>query len=314
MYETNMHEDVRQPHVWIDGELVAWDDATVHILSLGWSTISGLFESMRCYWNDDQQQLYAWQLPDHYKRFIKSQKMVRSEPGFTAEQLTHAAVELLRANNAKESQGLRCYCYHKDVTWFGANPGEAVSTYMQSVPAKSMMGANKVVAACISNWKRLSDNSMSPRIKCFSNYQNSRMAWLDAKMNGYDHAILLNENGYAAEGAFMCLCMVRDGVLITPDISSGILESCTRRAVLQVASEALGITVVERPVNRSEMYMCDELFFCGTGAEIMPVGSVDKHEIGDGVIGPVSQKIYDTFCDLMFGRDERYPEWRIPIY
>jgi branched-chain amino acid aminotransferase len=155
---------------------------------------------------------------------------------------------------------------------------------------------------------------MSPRVKCLSNYQNSRLAAVEAKQNGYDQPILLNVQGKVTEGGGACLFLVRDGVAITPSATSGILESVTRSTVLRLCEDALGIPIREREVDRTELYIADEVFFCGTGAEILPVSSVDGYTVGDGEIGPLTARIEGLFHDIVRGRHPVYRQWSIPVY
>src|SRR5262249_31335833 len=168
------------------------------------------------------------------------------------------------------------------------------------------------IRACVSTWTRLSDTAMPPRIKCVSNYQNSRMALREAKRNGYDSPILLNERGKVAEGPASCVFIVRDRVAITPAITSGILESITRRTILGLCRDELAIETAERDVDRSELYLADEIFFCGTGAEVQAVSEVDGYPVGDGAIGPATSRIERAFHDLVRGRS-RHAEHRTPI-
>jgi branched-chain amino acid aminotransferase len=166
----------------------------------------------------------------------------------------------------------------------------------------------------VSSWTRISDNVLSPRVKCLSNYQNSRLAAVEAKQNGYDQPILLNPQGKVTEGGASCLFIVRNGVAITPSASSGILESVTRATILRLCAETLGIPTEEREVDRTELYIAEEVFFCGTGAEVTPVGSVDGYTVGDGGVGPLTAKIESLFHDIVRGRHPVHTQWSIPVY
>ncbi len=168
--------------------------------------------------------------------------------------------------------------------------------------------------ACVSSWTRVGDNQLSPRIKCISNYQNSRMALLEATLDGYDQPILLNSAGRVTEGPASCLFIVRDGVAITPSLTSGVLESITRTAVLRFCHDELGVPTQEREVDRTELYIADEIFFCGTGAEITPVAAVDHYRVGTGGVGPLTGRIERLFHDVVRGRHAGYAFWRRPIY
>src|SRR6185437_15913421 len=167
--------------------------------------------------------------------------------------------------------------------------------------------------ACISSWTRISDNVMPPRIKAMANYHNSRLASAEATRNAYDSPIFLNNRGTVAEGPGSCLFMVRDGALVTPPVWASILESVTRAAIMRMASEALGVPTLEREIDRTELYTCDEAFFSGTAAEITPCVAVDGYQLGDGGIGPITRKLDRLFNDVARGSDTRFPEWRTAV-
>jgi branched-chain amino acid aminotransferase len=301
-------------YVWIDGKLTPWDEATVHITSVGWSTMSGVFEGVKAYWNPDQAQLYGLQFREHFERFHRSMKMMRMQTPFSAQDLVQATTALLRANDCREDTYIRPIAYFPDVTWFQAMRDERTSIYISTAPFTSHLGAGRVSKACVSSWTRLGDNQMSPRIKAISNYQNSRMALLEALHDGYDSPILLNAQGKVTEGPASCLFFVRDGVVITPSLTSGILESVTRTTMLRLCRDVLDIPAVERDVDRTELYIADEIFFCGTGAELSPVGEVDHYVVGDGALGPLTKRIEAAFHDLVRGREQRFPSYRTPVY
>jgi branched-chain amino acid aminotransferase len=167
--------------------------------------------------------------------------------------------------------------------------------------------------ARISSWRRISEDVMPPRVKNLSNYRNSQLARMESLLDGYDTTLIINHQGKVAEGPGACVMLVRDGKLITPDLTSGILESITRDALIVLAREELGIPVEERVVDRTELYVADEVFLCGTAAEISPVVSVDKYDIADGEIGPVTRELEDLFARVLRGREPRYAHWRTPV-
>ena len=300
-------------YVWIDGELIPWDAAKVHATVLGWSTMGAVFEGISAYWNPDQRQLYGIQLLEHYRRFANSMKLMRMETRFSPEDLVAASIELLRANECQTDTRVRPLAYHADATWFGTLSDSRTSIVISTASFTSALGAKNPLRCCVSSWTRISDNVLSPRIKCISNYQNSRMALLEANMRGYDQPILLNALGKVTEGPASCLCIVRDGVVITPSLTSGILESITRQTVLRMCAD-LGIPTQEREIDRTELYIADEVFFCGTGAEIRAVTSVDDYTVGTGEIGPITARIEQLYHDFVRGREPRYQHWLAPVY
>jgi branched-chain amino acid aminotransferase len=301
-------------YLWLNGEIVPWDKAMVHASALGWSTIAAVFEGTRAYANPEEGQLYAWQFAEHYRRFAQSMRIQRMQSPWSPEELAAAAVELIRANEYRGDTYISPLAYFGDEVFYGTQTDSPTHVSIIARPTQSRLGSGRMTTAGVSSWTRLSDNQLSPRVKCVSNYQNSRLAAVEARMDGYDQPILLNAQGKVAEGGASCIFIVRDGVAITPSLTSGILESITRDTVLRLCREALGIPVQEREVERTELYLADEVFFCGTGAEINPVSSVDHYEVGNGQIGPVTSRIEDLFHRIVRGREPRYREWLTPVY
>ena len=177
-----------------------------------------------------------------------------------------------------------------------------------------MLGTGRVVSCGVSSWSRLADNVMPPRAKAVTNYQNSRYVADEAKLNGHDFGLILNQQGKVAEASYACLYIIRDGVAITPPVTAGILESITRLVVKDLLEREMAVRVVERDVDRTELYIADEAFLCGTGAEIRAIGSIDNYRIGDGQPGPIVSRLEQLYHDLVRGADSRYDEWRSPVY
>lgn len=300
-------------YLWWNGAIVPWDTARVHVTILGWSTVGGVFEGIKAYWNDERQELYALQLPEHYDRFLHSMRLQRMELRWSTRELVDASVELLRANEIRRDAYVRPIAYFGDATWFSTCAESSTDVFIWTIPFEAVLGSGRTFTACVSSWTRLSDNMMSPRIKCLSNYQNSRMALVEANRHGYDYPILLNDQQKVTEGPAACLFIVRDGVATTPAITSGILESVTRRTLLQMCRDDLAVPTEEREIDRTELYVAEEIFFCGTGAEIQPVVEVDGYRVGSGGIGPVTRRIEAAYHDMVRGRSG-HGQWRTPVY
>jgi branched-chain amino acid aminotransferase len=298
----------------MDGELVPWERATVHASTLGWSTMGAVFEGIKAYWNAEEQELYGWQFDEHYQRFAVSMRLERMRPEYTPEQLVQASCDLLRADECRGDTYVRPLAWHRDATWFGHLEDSRTGIVIATAPFTSVLGSGRAIRANVSSWTRVGDNQLSPRIKCISNYQNSRMALLEATLNGFDQPILLNSQGKVTEGPASCIFIVRDGVAITPSLTSGVLESITRTAILRLCRDELGIPTQEREIDRTELYVADEVFFCGTGAEITPVGSVDHYAVGGGGVGPTTERIERLFHRVVRGQHGGYAFWRTPIY
>ncbi|MBI3965275.1 MAG: branched-chain amino acid transaminase [Chloroflexi bacterium] len=301
-------------YIWVDGKLTSWTEANVHITAVGWSSMAAVFEGIKAYWNADEQQLYAYQFAEHYRRFAASIRVTRMELNFSVDALVEASLELLRANECHEDTQIRPVAFHGNTDWFGSLLDKPTVVVVSTAPVPSRLGSGKTIKALVSSWTRLSDNMMPPRVKCISNYENSRLALIEAQQRGADLPILLNGQGKVTEGPSSCLFIVRNGVAITPSLTSGILESITRDSLLRLCREALDIPVAEREIDRSELYLADEIFFCGTGAEVTPVGEIDGYVVGDGGVGPITARIERLYHDVVRGREPRYAQWRVPVY
>ena len=300
-------------YLWWNGSIVPWHEAQVHATTLGWSTMSAVFEGIKAYWNDRHRELYAIQFPEHYERFVQSMRLQRMALPWTVGALVEASLELLRANGAKQDTYVRPIAYFGEATWFSTYAESPTHVLIWTTPFEATLGSNRTVKACVSSWTRLSDNMMSPRVKCISNYQNSRLALIEAIRHGCDLPILLNDQQKVTEGPAACVFIVRDGVAITPAATSGVLESVTRKTLLRMCLEDLAIPTEEREIDRSELYVADEIFFCGTGAEIQPVSEIDGYSVGEGVIGPLTQRIEAAYHGMVRGLSP-HVHWRNPVY
>ena len=309
------------PYLWLNGEIVPWESATVHIsVARGLLSVSSVYEGIRGYWNADQEQLYVFRLPEHMRRLQNSMKVMRMRPAYTAADLTQATVELLRRNQPRESVYIRpvATLAPSAVPAVGSLAAPIDPTSIELViyanPSQSSLGTDRRMNVAVSSWSRNSDNASPPRVKLNANYLNSRLVASQAQADGYDGAIILNSDGHVAEGPWACVFLVRDGTLVTPSVASNILESITRETVIQLAREVLDVRVVERAVDRTELYVADEMFFCGTGAEVTPIVSVDRYSVGDGAVGSMTQQLRTLYADIVHGRESRYAGWLTPIY
>jgi branched-chain amino acid aminotransferase len=300
-------------YLWWNGERRAWDDATVHVTELGWTTVGAVFEGIRAYWNADDEEAYVFRFAEHMKRFEQSMKMVRLELDYSVEHLMDETLELIRANDQREDIYIRPLGYRAggggSLSSFGAKAGVLINT--SSRPTHLLTGEKK--HACISSWTRIGDNVMPPRVKNVSNYRNGQLAQMEAETNGYDLPLLLNEQRKVAEGPGACIMMIRDGKVITPGVTDSILESITRDALIQMLRDDLNVEVIERPIDRTELYIADEAFLCGTAFEITPVVSVDRYPIGDGEVGPITRQLEELFLGVLRGTDSRHADWRTPV-
>jgi branched-chain amino acid aminotransferase len=300
-------------YIWWNGERRRWDDCTVHVTELGWSTVGAVFEGIRTYTGDDDQ-LYVFRLREHLERLERSMRLVRFTLEYDLEELTDATIDLLKVNSIREDTYIRPLAYAAETSGKRfAQLGQETALLINTSPMPSHLKSGMTQTAKVSSWRRISEDVMPPRVKNLSNYRNSQLAGMEARIDGYDTAILLNHLGKVAEGPGACVMLVSGSQLITPDVNSGILESITRDALIVLAREVLGLEVVERHVDRTELYLADEVFTCGTAAEVSPIVAIDKYTVGGGEIGPVTRALEAAFDDVLRGRDARYAHWRTPV-
>lgn len=301
-------------YLWWKGEQRRWDDANVHISELGWSTVGAVFEGIRAYWSEADGELYVYRLQEHLERLHRSMRLVRLPIDYSIDELTDAIVALLRANETREDTYVYPLAYTDDsYTSRFDQLGQKTGLVIHTKPFPSHLGSGMTYQARVSSWRRISEDVMPPRVKNLSNYRNGQLARLEALQDGYNTAILLNQQGKVSEAPGACVMHVRDGKLITPDLTQSVLESITRDSILVLAREVLGLQVEERAVDRTELYMADEIFICGTAAEITPIVSIDKYQTGDGEVGPITRQLETAFEDTLRARETRYAAWRTPV-
>jgi branched-chain amino acid aminotransferase len=302
--------------VWFDGAVVPWDEARVHVSTATVLRGGNVFEGVRAYWNADERELYIFRNDDHMARLWNSAKIMRMMVPWTKEQLTQAQLDVIRANAFEDTVWFRLSLYvgsGEENIW----PPEQIPVGGFILPrlAPHSPGIAEGIDTCISSWTRIADTSVPPRVKAGANYHNSRLAVMEARTNGYaGQPILLNERGKVSEGPGACFCMVRDGVLVTAPVTANILESITRATVLELARDVLKLRIQEREIDRTELYVAEEAFFCGSGWEITPIRSVDRYPIGKGQPGPVTKRLQETYFSAAEGRLPQYRRWLMPVY
>lgn len=302
-------------YAWLDGEFVPWAEAKIHVRTECVMHGINVFEGVRGYWNEERQELYVFRLDEHLDRLYRSMKIMRMEIPHSRSQLAAACLDLLARNRFRGDVHFRptVYLGQREGYRMGHDKAPA-GAFISGLPRPTRLTSPGGIHCGISSWTRIADSSMPPRIKSAANYQNSILAATEAALSGYDNAILLCNDGKVSEGPGACVMLVRDGGLITPSVTSDILESITRATLLQLFRDELGLTVVEREVDRTELYIAEEVFFCGTGAEITPILSVDRYPIGNGEIGPLTQRMREIYYAIVTGRNPRYAHWLSPVY
>jgi branched-chain amino acid aminotransferase len=298
---------------YFQGGYVALGDARVSIMTHAFLYGTAVFEGIRAYWNPEDKQLYALRVQEHIVRLRNSSKIMLMADVPSVEEFSEIILEVLRRNNFHEDAYCRPSVY-KSTEAIGVRlHGLTHDFYVLSIPMGDYIDTTKGIPTGTVSWRRISDTAIPARSKITGSYVNPAFSKSEAMLNGFDEAIVLTQDGHVAEGSAENLFMVRDGALITPPVSDDILEGITRAGIFEIA-EHLGITVKERSIDRTELYIADEVFLCGTGAQISPVASVDHRAVGDGQIGPISRRISKTYFDAVRGRLAEFRHWVTPVY
>src|SRR5262245_6320874 len=297
-----------------NGEIIPYRQASFGLLTHALNYGTGLFAGVRGYWNADETQLFVFRPEDHFRRFCDSARLLRMELGVTSADLTCGLIELLRAEGFRENCYIRPVAFYGDETIGVRLHGLTPVVGMAAVPFGSYLERDEGAHVAISSWTRVPDNVIPARGKLAGSYLNSALAKTDAVLAGFDEALLLNEHGHVSEGSVENVFMQQGGVVVTPPVTDDVLEGFPRATAIELLREDLGQTVVERSIDRTELYLADELFLTGTGAEITPVTRVDHRVIGDGRIGPVASALRARYLDTTCGRIAKYRDWCRPVY
>lgn len=308
-----MKTDVKNRFIWFKDEIINVNDAKINVLAPTSQFGLNVFEGIPCYWNEENKQLYAFRLDDHYDRLIRSAKIIEFKTKLDKNILKKALIDVVQKNEYMEDISVRQTLF---IDGFGSWASEEkVEMFVAPIPRRGISKEyNKMgLRCCISSWRRISENNLSPKVKCGANYINSRLGQREALRNGYDTCIFLNENGKVSEGPGSCLFIIKDGEIITSLPTDSVLESITRDTVIKIAKK-MGYKVVERTIDRTELYICDEAFLCGSAMEIRPIVSVDKYIISDEKMGYITNKLLEKYKEIVSGYDKTYVDWLTPIY
>ena len=298
----------RDGKIWMDGQLVDWRDAKIHVLTHTLHYGCGAFEGVRAYNTVNGTAIFR--LAEHTQRLFNSAKILRMPMPFTPEQLNEAQKEVVRANKLES-------CYIRPLVWIGSEKlgvspkGNTIHVMIAAWAWGAYLGEEgmkKGIRVKTSSYTRHHVNITMTQAKAVSNYTNSILANMEALDDGYDEALLLDSAGFVSEGAGENVFLVKDGAIYTPDLSAGALNGITRNTVLHIC-EDLGLKVVQKRITRDECYIADEMFFTGTAAEVTPIRELDRVQIGAGQRGPVTEKIQSAFFDIVNGRNAKYAHW-----
>ena len=302
-------------YIWMNGEYVEWPEARIHVGTAAVLTGANVFEGLRGYYNPDERQVYIFRLQEHLARLRQSMKVMRMAPPFSREELTAACTGLVAKNGFREDVQVRPTVYFGEGGLYAYTPDKvATGAFILAQPRRCTLDDEKVFACCVSAWRRLSDNTMPPRVKAGANYHQSRLVYVQAAVDGYDGAIILNDRDKVAEGPGACVMIVREGQPIMPPVTAGVLESITRNTLVELLAAEMNLQTLEREVDRTELYVADEVFFCGSAWEITPITSVDRYPVGGGTIGPLTRKLRQLYQDVIRGRLPKYKHWLTPTY
>ena len=299
--------------VFFDGQYMPLREARIGILTHALHYGTGVFEGIRAYWDETERELFLMRPIDHYRRWKQNCSILRIDVPLSAEELTAITAELARRNSLHTNLYVRPIAY-KSAERIGVAIDDQDAFAIVALPFGEYLHSENGLKAGISSWRRIEDNAIPARGKICGAYANSALASDEVRRSGFDEAILLNEQGQVTEGATCNLFMVRKGVLITPSITENVLEGITRDSVAELARCELGLAIEERPIDRSELYVCDELFLTGTAVGVAPVVSVDHRSVGQGIIGPITSSLRQQYVQATRGHMSAYRKWLAPVY
>ncbi len=310
-----MKSEVPDPNtvVWFENRFVRLAEAKVSILTHAFNYGTGVFEGIRGYYEQQKKELFLVHMLEHYERWKRNCRILRIKVPPSATDLAEITAELCRRNNFKSHVYVRPLAY-KASARLGVPVDDNDAYSIAAIPVAEDISGRKGHRASVASWRRVEDNAIPGRAKICGAYVNSVLAVDEAQRNGYDEAIFLNESGHVAEGATSNLFMVRDGKLITPPGTDNILEGITRASIIELAQRELMLQVVERSIDRTELYICDEVFLTGTAVEITPIVDVDHRPVGTGEVGVITQKLRTLYTEATRGRMPAYSHWVWPVY
>jgi branched-chain amino acid aminotransferase len=302
-------------YVYMAPDFVPSEEAKVSVRSHGFNYGTSVFEGIRGYWNDDEKELYIFRLFDHMERLNRSSRILLMNLPGSVPELVEKCKELVRRNQYRQDIYLRPIAYKGIPERLGVTLTNAPDHFLiYSFPLGEYLPRERALRVCVSPWQRISDNAAPARGKIGGVYINSALAKTDAVAQGFDECILLTVLGTVSEGSTENIFLLYDQELVTPAVTEDILVGITRNTIMELARNEMGLKVTERVVDRSELYVADEVFFCGTGAEVSGIGQIDGRHIGDGGLGPITRNIQDLYRSVARGQVEKYKPWCVPAY
>lgn len=294
--------------------IVPYGDAKVGMLTHALNYGTAVFGGLRAYWNEEEHQLFLFRPEDHYQRFLESGRLLLMELPYGKEEIARFTVELLRAEGHHTDCYIRPLCYYSDEIIGVRLHDLHAELAIMAMPFGSYVQNEEGIHVTVSSWKRIDDNMIPARGKIAGTYVNSAFVKTDAQRSGYDEALVLNADGHIAEGSAENFFLVRKGIVCTPPVTENILEGITRRTIFTLMREEMGIEVVERPIDRTEVYLAEEAFFCGTGVQVAAITAVDHRPVGTGELGPITRELRRVYFDVVRGKNPKYRELCVPVY
>ena len=303
-----------QAFAYFGGKIVPLAEARVSVVTHAFNYGTGCFEGIRGYWNAEEEQIYLFRLSEHFDRLRNSAKILRMTIAESTDELCRLACDLVCRDGFREDCYVRPIVYLRDEKVGVRLHGLTSALTMFVVPFGPYIDVDSGIRCVVSSWRRVDDNVAPARAKVTGIYINSALAKSEAEENGYDEAIMLTHDGHVSEGSAENIFLLRHGSLVTPPASDNILEGITRDPIMALAQEVLHVPVLERSIDRSELYVAEEVFLCGTGAQISPVVAIDRRSVGTGRVGELTKRLQRAYFDVVRGRDPRYRQWCTPAY
>lgn len=303
----------QEEYVFLDGEYIDAKTASIPVRTHAFLYGTSVFEGIRAYYNPEDDSMFIFRMKEHFERISRSARIMCMEMKYSIKELCDITVELLRKNNYKTDAYIRPTIFKKAQK---VGPGlydNPDGVLIFTCPLGDYIDVSKGLSVCVSSWRRVEDNAIPPRAKVSGAYANAALIVTEAKRAGFDDAIVLSENGHVTEGSAMNFFLVENGKLITTKTTDNILVGVTRNTIIELAKD-MGIETIQRDIDRTELYIADEAFYCGTGAQVSPITKIDNRPLGNGEVGEISKKIQSLYFDVVRGKVEKYKKWCTSVY
>ncbi len=303
----------QEEFVFLDGEYIDAKTASIPVRTHAFLYGTSVFEGIRAYYNPENDSMFVFRMREHFERIARSARIMCMDMPYSIDELCDITVNLLKKNNYKTDAYIRPTIFKKAQK---VGPGlydNPDGVLIFTCALGDYIDVSKGLSVCVSSWRRLEDNAIPPRAKVGGSYANAALIVTDARRAGFDDAIVLSENGHVTEGSAMNLFLVENGKLVTTKTTDNILVGVTRNTIMELAREEFGIETIERDIDRTELYIADEAFYCGTGAQVSPITKIDNRSLGNGEVGPISKKLQALYFDVVRGKVEKYKKWCTPV-